>query len=209
MANYARVARLSSVKDVDAALRLTREKAIPAWRQMKGYRLGAIHQAREADDLIVVTHWETLEDERASSEAITPIRDEVVAAGSPAATRVDSYEVAFLLRQVQPQAGSCVRMIDIEAVRPESIDRTIDDYKQQVVPALQKQTGFQVAVLQVDRAANRAISVSIWSDENALLRSGAALSALRDQFIQEHGGRLGAITETRLLAVDVPAGVTL
>ncbi len=209
MANYARVARLSSVKDVNAALRLTREKAIPAWRQMKGYRLGAIHQARDADDFIVVSHWETLEDERASNEAITSIRDEVVAAVSPAATRVDRYEVAFLLRQVQPQAGSCTRMIETEAVRPENIDRTIDDYKQQVVPALQKQSGFQAAALLVDRAANRAISVSIWSDENTMLQSGAALSALRDQFIQEHEGRLGAITETRLLAVDVPAGVAL
>lgn len=209
MANYARVARLSSIRDLDAASRLTREKALPAWRQMKGYRLGAIHQVRDANDLLVVTFWETPEDERASNVAISPIRDEVIAAASPSATRVDSYEVAFMLRKVQPQPGSFARMTETEAIRPENINRTIDDYKQQIVPELQKRSGFQVAALLVDRGANRAISTSIWSDENALRESGAALASLRDQFIQTHEGRLAGITETRLLAVDVPAGVTL
>ena len=98
--------------------------------------------------------------------------------------------MVLLLRYSQPLGGHLAslqfwedvtmhaRVIRIKG-RPERIDEGIDNFKQKAVPTVKAQDGYAGLRLLVNRDTGESVVVGFWQDEEALRRSGEALSDLR------------------------------
>jgi heme-degrading monooxygenase HmoA len=63
----------------------------------------------------------------------------------------------------------------------DQIDRGIDHYREQVLPAVRKMAGFKGAYLFVDRKSGRSVGITLWDTETNLQASNASADKLRAQ----------------------------
>lgn len=73
---------------------------------------------------------------------------------------------------------------------PDKMDLGIAQFKEQVLPAIQGMDGFSRAYLLVDRAAGRALSISVWDTAEAMAATDAATAAMRDAISQTVSGQV-------------------
>ncbi len=71
--------------------------------------------------------------------------------------------------------------------KPERVEDGIRNYKEQVIPAAKKMTGFKEATLMVDRKSGKMIGITYWETEQDLQGSRLAADKLRAQGAQTAG----------------------
>jgi heme-degrading monooxygenase HmoA len=64
---------------------------------------------------------------------------------------------------------------------PERLEDGIRDYKENVLPAVKKMTGFKQAILMVDRKSGKSVGITFWDTEKNLQDSTSAANKLRTQ----------------------------
>lgn len=65
--------------------------------------------------------------------------------------------------------------------KPERIEEGIRHYREQLIPAAQKITGFKGAFLMVDRKQGKSVGITLWDTEKNLRASTVAADKLRAQ----------------------------
>jgi len=68
--------------------------------------------------------------------------------------------------------------------KPQQVEDGIRNYREQIMPAAKKMTGFKGAYLLVDRKSGKAVSITLWDTEKNLQASTKAADQLRAQASQ-------------------------
>jgi heme-degrading monooxygenase HmoA len=86
--------------------------------------------------------------------------------------------------------------------KPEQIENGIRGYRDQVLPAAKKMTGFKGAFLMVDRKSGKAVGVTLWDTEKDLQASTKAADQLRAQASQSISASKPPLVEIFEVAVQ-------
>ena len=100
----------------------------------------------------------------------------------------DECEVALLERFKPPMAGACARVTTVQGDPAHAAD-AISNFKENIVPAIQKQPGARTAYFFVNRQSGKTFAGSIWDTEHDLQKSETAIGTLRADAIKKFGGR--------------------
>ena len=86
--------------------------------------------------------------------------------------------------------------------KPERMEDGIRDYKENVIPAVKKMTGFKQAVLMVDRKSGKSVGITFWDTEKNLQDSTLAANKLRAQAGKSTGSAQAPMVEIYEVAVQ-------
>src|ERR1700755_2724535 len=125
---------------IDAGMAHMRDTVMPALEGTDGCVGMSLLVDRTSGRCIATSSWESEEAMRASEESIRPTRDRAVELFGGNA-QVEEWEIAAMPREHRAGDGACARATWV-TVDPDQIDRGIDFYKMNILPALEKLEGF-------------------------------------------------------------------
>ena len=138
---YSRVVNFTGAKDIDAGITFLQEKALPAMRDMKGYRGLSASVDRAAGSLGVLSLWETEEDREGSDSLLAATRQEGADVIGGEMT-VEKYEVLVSEVGAEPPApGSALWSCGSAWIRERST-RTPSTSRASWLPGSQPPKGF-------------------------------------------------------------------
>ena len=170
---------------IDAGIAHVRDEVMPALRDMAGCIGISLLVNRQSGRCIVTTAWETDEAMRASLDLVAPIRDRAAQmfGGTPS---IDQWEIAAMHRDHRSADGACVRATWFKVPNGQ-MDRSVELYRDSVLPALEKLDGFCSASLMIDRSSGRAVSSAVFDSREAMDRSREQARSLRTARLRELG----------------------
>jgi quinol monooxygenase YgiN len=157
-----------------------RNEVLPVVRHMDGCIGLSMLVDREAGHCIATSAWEDRRALRASAGQVHPMRMQMagIFGGQP---EVQEWEIAVLHRAREVGSGACARVTWTQG-DPADLDRTIDAWKERLMPGLQEPPGFCSLSLLVDRASGRSVGTVSFVDRTALEASREAARRLREDF---------------------------
>ena len=170
---------------IDAGIAHIRDVVMPAVQGFDECIGLSLLVDRESGRCIATTAWESKEAMDAGADRIRPIR-EAAAQMFGGTASVDEWEIAVLHRDHPSHTRACVRSTWIK-LRPNQFDRSIDYYKESVLPAMEQLDGFCSASLMIDRATGRAVSSTSFDSRQAMERNREAARSLRTERLRDLG----------------------
>jgi len=73
------------------------------------------------------------------------------------------------------------RLSRFAGLPPQRLDRTVEEFERDLLPALEQQPGYSGVVVGIDRTAGRAAVFTFWEEEDQLRASDALADRARDQ----------------------------
>jgi heme-degrading monooxygenase HmoA len=86
---------------------------------------------------------------------------------------------------------------------PDKIEKGIDSFNSEVLPAVKGVAGYKAAFLLADRATGKGIGITLWESQDALRRGAEAVDAARAATIKAMGGDVPAAEEFEVVASDL------
>jgi quinol monooxygenase YgiN len=183
---YARSTTIEAQPEsIDAGIAYVCDEVMPALETMTGCVGLSLLVDRESGRCIITSAWDSQEAMQASAEQVTPLRDRAAEAFRGSAT-VNTWEIALLHRDHRSGEGACVRATWFKMSNGQ-MDRSIDFYKESVLPSLQELDGFCSASLLVDRTCGRAVSSVTFDSSDAMDRNREQARSLRAARLRELG----------------------
>jgi quinol monooxygenase YgiN len=184
---------------IDACIAYTRDKVLPAVRQMDGCIGLSMLVDRHTGRCIVTTSWDDAEAMHRSAEAIKPIRDRAVRSvhGVESETTVAEWEVGVLHRaRPAPERAAC-RVIWTQGPIG-TTDRIYDGFRAYILPRVGELAGFCSISLLVNRDTGRCTIATVYEDRQTMNRAKGQGLAMREEFTRHLGMR-----ETEVVEFDV------
>jgi heme-degrading monooxygenase HmoA len=207
--SFVRVVRVKNdPKKLDENIKLWTQEILPLLKKQKGFAGASLTGNRKTGDGMTVTYWES---ETAMKEARGKVRPEALKTlGKTGGSIVedDECEVALLERFKSPKAGVWSRITTVQG-DPAQLDKSIANFKEKIVPSIQKQSGARTAFFFVNRQTGKAFGGSVWDTEQDLQKSEAVITALRSEVVKTLGGRDPKIDVFEIYFTEIlaPAGV--
>ncbi|MCW2598275.1 MAG: hypothetical protein JWM02_104 [Frankiales bacterium] len=170
---------------LDEGIAYVRDDVMPTLSGMDGCVGLSMIVDRTSGRSITTTAWRDEEAMRASDAAARPLRERAgqVFAGKP---EVNVWEIAVLHRVEEAGEGACVRVSWLRA-DSDRIQRAVEAFRTQSLPAIEGLPGIRSASLFVDRDQGRAVVSTTYDSRASLERSRDAATALRGKLVQEQG----------------------
>ena len=172
-------------QSVDAGIAFVCDEVMPALESMDGCVGISLLVDRESGRCIATTAWETEEAMRASDAAVAPIRDRAAESFRGSAT-VAVWEIAVMHRDHRSADGACVRATWFKAPNGH-LHRSVELYRDSVLPALEELEGFCSASLLIDRSSGRSVSSVVFDSTETMDRSREPARSLRAARLRELG----------------------
>jgi hypothetical protein len=187
------------------AERNIRDVLMPAVSKAAGFKGGLWMNDRSSGRGIGVTLWEGAQAMQASEAMGERLREESgIRLGRPA-TRVERYEVTALVgAQTAGDQGQFVRVTTLNG-KPNPPEAELRRMSEQVVPAAQRLPGFTGGLWLHDRAAGKALSFGIFTDEAAIKASDEGAARIRAAAEAAGAGTLTAEVYELSAAIGAPA----
>jgi quinol monooxygenase YgiN len=181
---------------VDAGIAYTRDKVLPAVRQMDGCIGLSMLVDRHTGRCIVTTSWEDAEAMHHSAEAVAAIRHQAVASvhGVESETEVAEWEVGVLHRERPAPEHAACRLIRTKAPIGQA-DRIIEAFGTGIVPRLAELHGFCSVSLFVDRRTGRCSIATVYEDRQTMSRAKGQAQAMREEFTEHMGMHVTEVAE--------------
>jgi hypothetical protein len=178
-----------------------RNEVLPVMRHMDGFVGLSMLVDREAGNCIATSAWEDQRALRSSAERMHPMRMQMagIFGGQP---EVQEWEIAALHRAHEVGDGACARVTWTQG-DPADTDRTVDAWKDRVLPRLQEPAGFCSVSLLVDRGSGRSVGTVSFDDRSALEASREAARAIREEFAPAMGRRVLDVAEMDLVVAHL------
>jgi hypothetical protein len=196
--SYTRVVRLKGdPARVEEAIKLWTQDILPVLKRQKGFTGVTLLGNRKTGDALTVSYWET---EGAMKDARGQVRPEALKMLSKIGGSIvddDECEVALLERFKPPMAGAYARVTSVQGDPAQASD-AISNFKENILPAIAKQTGARAAYFFVNRQSGKTFAGSIWDTEHDLQKSEASIGTLRADAVKKFGGR-----DTRTEAFEI------
>ncbi len=183
---YARSATINAQPEaIDAGIAFVRDQMMPALEGENGCVGMSLLVDRESGRCILTTAWETAEAMRAGLQQAAPIRDRghEMFEGN---RNYEWWEIALLHREHRSGDGACVRATWFK-VAERQMDRSVEFYKDSVLPALEELEGFCSASLLVDRSSGRAVSSVTFDSAQAMDHNREQARSLRTARLRDLG----------------------
>jgi quinol monooxygenase YgiN len=181
---------------VDDGIAYTRDKVLPAVRQMDGCIGLSMLVDRHTGRCVVTTAWDDVEAMHRSAEAVRPIREMAVRSvhGIESETEVAEWEVGVLHRaRPAPEHAAC-RLIRTKAPLGQA-DRIIDGFRTSILPRVGELPGFCSISLLVDRRFGRCAIATVYEDRQTMSRAKGQGQAMREEFTLHMGMHVTEVAE--------------
>ena len=193
-----------SPEKLEQTIQNYQQQLLPVMKQEAGFRGAVLLANRATGAAQSVTLWESEEAERASRPTGERLRAQAVQSSGGRVLDVESYDE--VLREgsdaAQPGAASFMRVNSMQAA-PDKLEDGIRFVREQVVPLLKQQAGFQAVMMGVNRENGRAYVTSAWESADARQASEAAVRAQRGQAGQLMGGGQVSVDEYEVVFIEM------
>jgi len=206
---YTRVVRLKGdPSKVNEAVQLWTQEILPLLKKQPGFSGATLLGIRKTGDGLSVSYWES---EAAMKQARAQVRPEALKTlGKTGGSIVDDdeCEIALLERFKPPMAGVYARVTTVQG-DPARVSEAISNFKENIVPAIEKQSGVRTAYFFVNRQSGKIFAGSIWDTEHDLQASETSIGTLRTEAIKKFGGRDAKIEAFEVYFTEILAPVAL
>jgi len=182
---------------IDDGVAFIRDEAMPTLQEMTGFIGLSLLVDRDSGTCIATSSWASGEAMRASAARATALRSRAAELWRGPAD-VDEWEVGVMHRDHPAADGACVRATWLRVPRAH-IDRSIDFYKTDVVPALEELDGFCSASFMINRDTGRAVSSASFEGRAAMERNADQARELRNARTRELGADIVDVGEFDLV----------
>ncbi len=187
--SYARVVRLKGdPSKVNEAVKLWTSDILPLIKKQPGFSGATLLGNRKTGDGLSVSYWESEAAMKQARGQVRPEAQKTLAKTGGNIVEDDECEVAVLERFKPPMAGAYARVTTVQGDPAHSSD-AISNFKENILPAIAKQTGARTAYFFVNRQSGKTFGGSIWDTEHDLQKSDALIGTLRTEAIKKFGGR--------------------
>jgi heme-degrading monooxygenase HmoA len=187
--SYTRVIRLKGDPNkVDEAIRLYTQDILPLMKKQKGFTGVTLLGNRKTGDALSVSYWETEATMKDARGQTRPEALKVLGKTGGSIVEENECEVALLERFKPPMAGVWARVTTVHG-DPAHSSEAVSNFKENIVPAIAKQSGARTAYFFVNRQSGLTYAGSIWDTEHDLQQSEASIGSLRAEAIQKFAGR--------------------
>ena len=187
--SYARVVRLKGDPNkIDEAVKLYTQEILPLIKKQKGFTGVTLLGNRKTGDALSVSYWETETSMKDARGQTRPEALKVLGKTGGSIVEDDECEVALLERFKPPMAGVWARVTTVHG-DPAHASESISNFKENIVPAIAKQSGARTAYFFVNRQSGLTYAGSIWDTEFDLQKSEASIGSLRAEAIKKFAGR--------------------
>jgi heme-degrading monooxygenase HmoA len=175
---HTRVVSFEGAKDIDAGIKLTKEKVAPLLKAQKGYRGLSASVDRAGQVFSVLSLWDTAADRDASESVLAGVRAEAadVVGGN---LKVENFEqLVAEIGEPPPGPGSALMVTRI-SMNPAKIDDNIAFFKGEVAPQIKGSPGFRGLRNMINRDTGEGLVGTSWSDQEAMKRAASEAEARR------------------------------
>ena len=198
---YTRVLTFTGVKDVDAALSMVRDTALPVARSQRGY-LGVVASADRPGGVFgILSRWETEADRDASESALAKTRQETVERIGGEVT-VEMFEERVVEVTQPPTPGSAL-MVTRFRVDPAKIDETIGFFEHEIAPQIAAAPGFRALRNMINPQTGDGIVGTVWDDQPTMQAAAEAAQTRRAE-ATTRGVTFGDISYREIIFTDLP-----
>jgi hypothetical protein len=184
---YARSTTIQAQPEsIDSGIAFVRNEAMPLIESMDSCIGISLLCDRELGRCITTTAWESEQAMRASAERVAPIRDRAARMFGGGMAIFEEWEIAVLHRDHRSGEGACARCTWFKLVNG-NMDRSVDLYRESVLPSLEDLEGFCSASLLIDRASGRAVSSVVFDNSEAMDRNREQARSLRAARLRDLG----------------------
>jgi heme-degrading monooxygenase HmoA len=145
---------------------------------------------------ITTSSWQSQETMRATTDAVRPLRDRLVAELGGSVPIVDEWEIALMHRDHRSMDGARARASWLLG-DPATVDDSVESFRA-ILPSLDELPGFCSASLLVNREAGRAVSTVIYDSPDTLAQTRARANQLRSDLAQQTGTEVLEVAEFEL-----------
>lgn len=187
---------------LDQTIQNYQQQLLPVIKKAAGFR-GAVLLANRATGAgQSVTLWESEEAERASRPAAEALRGQAMQSTGGRVVDVESYEEVLQERSTAAQMGTAFMRVNTVQAAPDKLEDGITFVRENVVPLLKQQPGFQALMMGVNRQNGRSYVTSAWESAEARQASDNAVRAQRGQAGQVMGGQV-SVDEYEVVFIEM------
>jgi heme-degrading monooxygenase HmoA len=197
---YVRLVTFTGAKDIDAGVRLVREKVMPLLHDQKGYRGMSASADRSGGVFAVLSVWDTAEERDATESALAKTRQEAAEVVGGELTVETFEQVVAEMGDPPPGPGSALMVTRI-SMDPAKVDDNIAFFKSEIVPRITATPGFQALRQLMNRATGEGVVGTVWSDEAGRKQAAEDALARRDLGVSR-GVKFGETSFREIVFVD-------
>ena len=192
---YARSTILTAMpSSIDDGITYLREHTMSALMDIEGCVGLSLLVNRPSGQCIATSAWESEQAMRASEARVGSIRSEASEHFGGSVDRVEQWEIAVLHREHRAAEGACARCTWLQTPT-DSVERSIDAFKTNVLPAAEQLDGFCSASLFIDRASGRAVIATAWDSRASMEASRERANQIRTATAGQIGGTVNDVVE--------------
>lgn len=198
---HTRLVSFEGAKDIDAGIKLTREKVVPLLKDQKGYRGLTASADRAGRVFSVLSLWDTAADRDATESALGPVRAEAadVVGGN---LKVENFEqLVAEMGETPPGPGSALMVTRI-SMDPDKVDDNIAFFKSEVAPQIKASPGFRGLRNMINLDTGEGLVGTAWSDQEAMKRAAGEAEARREQG-RARGINFGEVSFREIVLVEL------
>jgi len=201
--SYARVIRLKGdPSKIDEAVRLWTTEILPLIKKQPGLTGVTLLGNRKTGDGLSVSYWESEAAMKQARSQVRPEGQKTLAKTGGSIVEEDECEIAVLERFKPPMAGVYARVTTVQG-DPAHASEAISNFKENVVPMVEKQAGARTAYFFVNRQSGKVFAGQIWDTEHDLQKADESISPLRTEAIKKFGGRDAKIEAFEILFTEI------
>lgn len=164
---------------IDASVNFIRDRVLPSLKTQSGF-LGFVALGdRETGEGVSGSYWESAEAMAASDAMGSAGRMEVVQATRATITDVDRFEMLLQDRSAPVQAGTFVRINDLNAAKGQ-VDAAVA-FVRDALPKIRSLDGYRAVLVFANRQTGRMILASSWETAAAREASESVIGGLRQE----------------------------
>lgn len=199
---YTRLLTFTGISDVEAAVNLLQDMALPILRSQRGYKGMSASVDQSTATMGVLSAWETAADREASESALGKTREEARMELGGGELTVELFdERAFEVRR-PPEVGSAL-MVTRFKMDPARIDENVEWFHREVAPQIMAGPGFRALRLLINPDSGDGLAGTVLDDRPALEATAEAAVARR-QAASARGITFGEISFREIVFTDMP-----
>ncbi len=189
---------------IDDGIAYTRDKVVPAVRQMDGCLGLSMLADRHTGRCIVTTSWTDADALHRSADAMRTIRETALRTvrGVESEAQVDEWSIDVLHRVRTAPDGAATRVIWTRGPAG-PMDRVVEGFRTIVVPRAEHLPGFCSVSLLVDHDTGRSAIAATYESRQTMNRAKGQAVAIREEFLDRMGMHVVDVHEFDLVIASL------
>jgi quinol monooxygenase YgiN len=179
---------------IDDGIAYTRDKVLPAVRQMDGCLGLSLLVDRHTGRCVATTSWTDADALHRSAEAMRSIRETAVRTVHGTETQVDEWSIDVLHRLRTAPEGAATRVIWTRGPAG-PMDRVVEGFRTLVVPRVDDLAGFCSVSFLVDSDTGRSAIAATYESRQTMSRAKGQAVAIREEFLERMGMHVTDVAE--------------